>query len=169
VLALLDERPGLSNADLARRAFVTPQSMNQILRELEDKVWVIRRPHPGHGRIPPAGLTRDGRTVLRACQQAAGTIEEQMLAGLSAADRERLVAALRRRAHVARAGQGAAPGPGWSRPAARRSLSPHPPMVKIRRPRVPARTVIVSKAAGKNSRLLCVGLLSSQQEMYGPG
>ena len=93
-LALLDEQPGLSNADLARRAFVTPQSMNQILRELEDKVWVIRRPHPGHGRIRQAGLTRDGRTVLRACQQAAGAIEEQMLAGLSAADRERLVAAL---------------------------------------------------------------------------
>jgi hypothetical protein len=32
--------------------------------------------------------------VLRACQQAAGAIEEQMLAGLSAADCERLVAAL---------------------------------------------------------------------------
>jgi DNA-binding MarR family transcriptional regulator len=90
VLALLDEQPGLSNADLARRAFVTPQSMNQTLRELEDKAWVTRRPHPGHGRIRPAGLTRDGRTVLRACQQAAGAIEEQMLAGLSA-DRERPV------------------------------------------------------------------------------
>ena len=96
MLALLDEQPGLSNAALARRAFVTPQSMNQILRELEDKVWVIRRPHPGHGRIRQAGLTRDGRTVLRACQQAARRqSRSQMLAGLSAADRERLVAALR--------------------------------------------------------------------------
>ena len=95
VLAILDEQPGLPNADLARRTFVTPQSMNQILRELEDKVWVTRRPHPGHGRIRQAGLTRDGRTVLRACRQATGAIKEQMLAGLSAADRERLVAALR--------------------------------------------------------------------------
>jgi len=68
---------------------------HQVLRELEDKVWVTRRPHPGHGRIRPAGLTRNGRTVLRACQRAAGAIEEQMLAGLSAADRERLVAAPR--------------------------------------------------------------------------
>ena len=87
--------PGCPTPTWRARAFVTPQTMNQILRELEDKVWVIRRPHPGHGRIRPAGLTRDGRTVLRACQQAAGAIEEQMLAGLSAADRERLVAALR--------------------------------------------------------------------------
>jgi DNA-binding MarR family transcriptional regulator len=95
VLAVLDEQPGLSNADLARQAFVTPQSMNQVLRELEEKDWVTRRPHPGHGRIRPAGLTRDGRTVLRACQRAASAIEEQMLAGLSRADRERLAAALR--------------------------------------------------------------------------
>jgi DNA-binding MarR family transcriptional regulator len=95
VLAFLDEQPGLSNADLARQAFVTPQSMNQVLRELEEKDWVTRRPHPGHGRIRPAGLTRDGRTVLRACQRAASAIEEQMLAGIGRADRERLAAALR--------------------------------------------------------------------------
>lgn len=37
VLAFLDEQPGLSNADLARQAFVTPQSMNQVLRELEER------------------------------------------------------------------------------------------------------------------------------------
>jgi DNA-binding MarR family transcriptional regulator len=28
LLTALDEEPGLSNADLARRAFVTPQTMN---------------------------------------------------------------------------------------------------------------------------------------------
>lgn len=95
VLAVLDEQPGLSNADLARQAFVTPQSMNQVLRELEEKDWVTRRPHPGHGRIRPASLTRDGRTVLRACQRAASAIEERMLAGFGRADRERLAAALR--------------------------------------------------------------------------
>ena len=31
VLTGLDEEPGLSNADLARRAFVTPQSMHAVL------------------------------------------------------------------------------------------------------------------------------------------
>ena len=51
VLTALAEEPGLSNADLARRAFVTPQTMNQLLRELEHKRWVTRRPHPDHGRI----------------------------------------------------------------------------------------------------------------------
>jgi DNA-binding MarR family transcriptional regulator len=95
VLTVLDEEPGLSNADLARRAFVTPQTMNQTLRELEDKRWVTRRPHPVHGRIRQADLTQDGRTVLYACHQAASAIEEQMLAALSPADRQQLKAALR--------------------------------------------------------------------------
>lgn len=95
VLTVLDEEPGLSNADLARRAFVTPQTMNQVLRELEDKGWATRRPHPGHGRIRQAGLTEDGGSVLRCCQQACCAIEERMLAGLSAEDRRQLEAALR--------------------------------------------------------------------------
>jgi DNA-binding MarR family transcriptional regulator len=94
-LTALDEEPGLSNADLARRAFVTPQTMNQVLRELEDKGWVIRHPHPGHGRILQASLTRDGQAALRACHGASSAVEEQMLARLSLADRQQLAAALR--------------------------------------------------------------------------
>jgi hypothetical protein len=31
--------------------------MNQLLRELEHKRWVTRRPHPVHGRILQADLT----------------------------------------------------------------------------------------------------------------
>jgi DNA-binding MarR family transcriptional regulator len=95
VLTVLDEEPGLSNADLARRAFLTPQTMNQTLRALEEKRWVNRRPHPGHGRILQAELTPGGRRALRACHEAADAIEKRMLAGLSRDDRQRLEAALR--------------------------------------------------------------------------
>jgi DNA-binding MarR family transcriptional regulator len=95
VLAALDEEPGLSNADLARRAFVTPQTMNQVLRELEQRQWVTRHPHPGHGRILQADLTPAGRQTLRACHQAVDAVEERMLAKLTPADRQQLAAALR--------------------------------------------------------------------------
>ena len=94
VLTALAEEPGLSNADLARRAFVTPQTMNQVLRELEHKGWVSRHPHPGHGRILQAGLHADGRRVLGGCHQAVSGVEERMLAGLDPAGRAQLVAAL---------------------------------------------------------------------------
>jgi len=93
-LTALDEEPGLSNADLARRAFVTPQSMNQILRDLEDKHWVIRRPHPVHGRIRQAELTHRGRTALQACHRSADTIEERMLTALTPTRRKQLTADL---------------------------------------------------------------------------
>jgi DNA-binding MarR family transcriptional regulator len=95
ILVFLDEEPGLSNAELARRAFLTPQTMNQTLRSLEDKRWVTRRPHPVHGRILQASLTPDGRTALLACQQIADVIEEQMLSLLSTGERRQLEAALR--------------------------------------------------------------------------
>ncbi len=95
VLTALAEEPGLSNADLARRAFVTPQTMNQVLRELEHRGWVSRHPHPGHGRILQAELTADGRRVLGGCHQAVSGVEERMLAGLDPAGREQLVAGLK--------------------------------------------------------------------------
>ena len=94
VLTALDEEPGLSNAELARRAFVTP-TMNQVLRELEQRHWVIRHAHPGHGRILQADLTHHGRQTLRACHQAADAVEERMLAKLSPAGRQQLATALR--------------------------------------------------------------------------
>ena len=95
VLTALDEEPGLSNADLARRAFVTPQTMNQVLHELEQKGWVTRHPHPGHARILQADLTQAGRAALRACHRAVGVVEEQMLAALSPGERRQLAATLR--------------------------------------------------------------------------
>jgi DNA-binding MarR family transcriptional regulator len=49
VLSALAEEPGLSNADLARRAFVTPQSMNKFLHDLEKQQFVVRQRTPGTG------------------------------------------------------------------------------------------------------------------------
>jgi DNA-binding MarR family transcriptional regulator len=95
VLTALDEEPGLSNAGLARRAFVTPQTMNQVLRELEQKGWVIRHPHPGHARILQADLTQAGRAALRACHYVADVVEEQMLAQLTPGERQQFTATLR--------------------------------------------------------------------------
>lgn len=95
VLTALDEEPGLSNAGLARRAFVTPQTMNQVLLELEQKGWVARHPDPANARIRQANLTPPGRTALRACRDAADAVEQQMLAPLAPGDVKQLTALLR--------------------------------------------------------------------------
>ena len=94
VLIALDEEPGPSNADLARRAFVTPQSMYAVLQELERLQLVVRSPHPQHQRVLQAALTGAGRRTLTSAGTAVDAIEEQMLRKLSGPARSRLASAL---------------------------------------------------------------------------
>ncbi|MGA8682044.1 MAG: MarR family winged helix-turn-helix transcriptional regulator [Acidimicrobiales bacterium] len=94
VLTALEEEPGLSNADLARRAFVTPQSMHAVLQELESRQLLVRRPHPQHRRVLQAELTEGGRGTLEEAADAVDAVEERMLGKLSDLARSRLAGAL---------------------------------------------------------------------------
>jgi DNA-binding MarR family transcriptional regulator len=94
VLVALDEEPGLSNADLARRAFVTPQSMHAVLQELGRVQFVIRRPHPQHQRVLQAELTESGRRTLKSAATSVDAIEKQMLSELSDPAKSSLARAL---------------------------------------------------------------------------
>jgi DNA-binding MarR family transcriptional regulator len=91
-LSVLEHRSGLSNAQLARRALVSPQSMNEVLLTLERRGLVRRSAHPDHGRILQARLTAKGRRVLSACDAEVRKVEAQMMHDLTARDE----AALRR-------------------------------------------------------------------------
>lgn len=95
-LSVLAEEPGLSNAALARRSFVTPQTMNQILVRLEAAGLVKRRPHPEHGRVLQAHLTEEGEKLRRECERRVDAIEERMVYELSEEERLRLLELLRR-------------------------------------------------------------------------
>jgi DNA-binding MarR family transcriptional regulator len=76
----------LSNSQLARRSFMTAQSMHEVIHRLEQEGLIARTPHPSHGRKLPATLTTKGRRVLVACEQAIGEFEKTMLKGLTKAD-----------------------------------------------------------------------------------
>src|SRR5215207_1119453 len=78
----------LSTSQLARRAFMTPQSMSEVIHALERKGLIKRNPHPIHRRTLPATLTTKGRRVLAACEEAVSEFENTMLEGSSAADRD---------------------------------------------------------------------------------
>jgi DNA-binding MarR family transcriptional regulator len=86
-LSVLDRRSGLSNAQLARRALVSPQSMNEVLLTLEQRGLVRRRAHPEHGRILQTRLTAKGRKVLAACDAKVRAVEARMISDLSAEQR----------------------------------------------------------------------------------
>src|SRR4051794_14475676 len=85
-LSVLDRRSGLSNAQLARRALVSPQSMNEVLLTLERRGLVRRRAHPDHGRILQTRLTPKGRRLLDACDAGVRQVEARMIGELSPAE-----------------------------------------------------------------------------------
>jgi DNA-binding MarR family transcriptional regulator len=82
-LAILGACGELSNAQLARRASMTPQSMSEVIEALEQKELIEHGRHPGHRRVYPAALTGKGREVLLVCQAAIDELEEEMLEELS--------------------------------------------------------------------------------------
>jgi DNA-binding MarR family transcriptional regulator len=81
-LSVLGARGGLSNAQLARRAYMTPQSMSEVLDALEKRGLVQRSALPSHRRVYPATLTTRGQQILAACDEAVNAVEQEMLAEL---------------------------------------------------------------------------------------
>jgi DNA-binding MarR family transcriptional regulator len=86
VLRVLNGWPDLSGAQLARRCFVTPQSMNAIVNALEQQGLVTRAPHPENARVLQTRLTPAGKAVLRNCRADVEAVEAAFLSELSEAD-----------------------------------------------------------------------------------
>lgn len=86
-LSVLSARPGLSNAQLSRRALVTPQTMLEILSKLETRGLVQRDVDPTHNRVLRAELTAAGTDLLRAAAPEIDLIQGGVLASVSEEDR----------------------------------------------------------------------------------
>lgn len=95
-LAVVEAAPGVSSAELARRAFVTPQTMHAIVAGLEARVLLAREARPGHGRVLAAELTGEGHALVARAHDAVRTVEERMASALAAEERRQLFELLRR-------------------------------------------------------------------------
>ena len=93
-LSVLQRRPGLSNAQLARRSMITPQSMNDVVAALERRGLMERRGDPAHRGILRARLTPAGRRLLRAVEPVVEGLQEEVLADVPEGEREVVVRAL---------------------------------------------------------------------------
>ncbi|WP_019547243.1 MarR family winged helix-turn-helix transcriptional regulator [Streptomyces sulphureus] len=99
-LELLALQPDMSNAELARRAFVTRQSMNVVLRGLLDADLITRPTTADHGRARPARLTERGRRRLEDARSTVYAVERRMTEALP---QSRLTALLDDLDHLAEA------------------------------------------------------------------
>jgi DNA-binding MarR family transcriptional regulator len=84
VLTMLRAYPGLSGADLARVALLTPQTVGVIIRNLERDGAIRKTPHPVHGRLLQWTLTRRGGKLLGQSRRHVKALEQRLAAGLSA-------------------------------------------------------------------------------------
>jgi DNA-binding MarR family transcriptional regulator len=82
VLTMLRAYPGLSGADLARVALLTPQTVGVIIRNLERDGAIRKTPHPVHGRVLQWTLTRRGGTLLDKSRRRATALERRLVAGV---------------------------------------------------------------------------------------
>ena len=82
-LELLSQRPGMSNSELARGAFVTRQTMNVLLQALERDGSVTRPAEAAVGKALPAQLTPYGRERLAEATAAVRSVELRMLDGMT--------------------------------------------------------------------------------------
>ena len=96
VLAAVQAEPGISNATLARAAFVTAQSMLGIIANLEREGLLRREAHPTHGRIRQSELTQKGKEILESAHALLGGVEATMTAGFGKREVQSLDSLLRR-------------------------------------------------------------------------
>ncbi len=102
VLAFLEVEEGASNAALARRAFVTPQTMQAILVALERAGFIARTPHPEHGRVRTTELTASGRGALAAAGGIVADAEARVRDAAAPLDPQSVTAMLLRLADALR-------------------------------------------------------------------
>jgi DNA-binding MarR family transcriptional regulator len=64
--------------ELARRANMTPQAMAELVDELVEMRYLVRRPDPDDGRAKLIVLTKRGRDAVAAARQTIEGIEAQV-------------------------------------------------------------------------------------------
>lgn len=99
-LSFLESQSQISNAQLAERSLISPQSANEMIKQMEKKGWVEREPDPSHGRIVRLSLTAAGQAMLDSAHEQVARLETGMLAKLSAAQRNTLQQNLRQVLHA---------------------------------------------------------------------
>lgn len=99
LMSAIEGTETLSGADLARRCFITPQSVNSLLSTLEKEGLIKRTASRSHGRVIETALTASGQARLAEAHKHAMVLETLMLADMSTEERALLASLLNRIIH----------------------------------------------------------------------
>jgi DNA-binding MarR family transcriptional regulator len=93
-LSTLRTQPGITGSELARRTFVSRQSMNVLVQGMERQGLVERAEEPGPRRERAVAPTPTGTAALAAAESRVAGVTDRMLGGLGPAERVALRDAL---------------------------------------------------------------------------
>ncbi|GAA2914987.1 MULTISPECIES: MarR family winged helix-turn-helix transcriptional regulator [Streptomyces] len=96
VLSAVRDLGPVAQADLGRGIGLDPKDLVGILDDLQSADLVLREPDPKDRRKNAVSLTVRGGRLLKRCEKAARAANDELLAPLSAAERERFTDMLRR-------------------------------------------------------------------------
>jgi DNA-binding MarR family transcriptional regulator len=96
LLNVLGAREGVIQQRLSSDMGIDPSAMVKLINELEGAGLVKRRRRPGDRRAWEVSITPKGRRALERARRFATEVEDEVLGGLTAADRRQLLMLLRR-------------------------------------------------------------------------
>ncbi|MEV5102158.1 MarR family winged helix-turn-helix transcriptional regulator [Streptomyces massasporeus] len=96
VLSAVRDLAPVAQADLGRGVRLDPKDLVGVLNDLQSAGLVVREPDPKDRRKNAVSLTERGARLLKRCEQAAREANDELLAPLSAAEREQFTAMLTR-------------------------------------------------------------------------
>ncbi|MEI9964883.1 MAG: MarR family transcriptional regulator [Caulobacteraceae bacterium] len=95
ILITLNRWAGMSSADLSRRFNVTPQTMGEMISNLERRGFLVRTPDQANRRALRLSLTDEGLRMLDVCNGAMDRLEGALLEAMPAEEVQALKRQLR--------------------------------------------------------------------------
>jgi len=75
--------PGSSGAQLARKCYVTPQTAQALLKQLEGRELIVRGKDKVNDRIVIATVTAAGERLLRRAEEDSFLVQDELWKGIS--------------------------------------------------------------------------------------
>ncbi|MBO4256472.1 MarR family winged helix-turn-helix transcriptional regulator [Streptomyces griseorubiginosus] len=91
VLSAVRDLAPVAQADLGRSVQLDPKDLVGVLNDLQAAGLVVREPDPADRRKNAVSLTAEGARSLARCEKAARAANDDLLAPLSAAERDRFM------------------------------------------------------------------------------
>ncbi|MFJ6080982.1 MarR family winged helix-turn-helix transcriptional regulator [Streptomyces sp. NPDC092369] len=91
VLSAVRDLAPVAQADLGRGVGLDPKDLVGVLNDLQAAGHIVREPDPKDRRKNAVSLTAQGAWLLERCERAARAANEELLAPLSAAERDQFM------------------------------------------------------------------------------